>query len=446
MVAQFVPYDPDQTLLLPPSLRDWLPDDHLSYFVSDTVDQLDISRITKAYRKGGSGNVAYHPRLMLKLLIFGYCTGVFSSRRIAKQIDEHVAFRVLAAGQRPGHRSLCRFRQKHINEFASLFAQVVQIATASGLVKMGTLAIDGTKVKADASKHKAMSYERMQAEEARLKVEIATLISAADDLDALEDAEFGPDFRGDEVPKELSRREDRLRVIRAAKERLEERKREEAADEIEKEAVAKKEAEETGKKRRGPKRKHPLGTPKDKDQENFTDPDSRIMKSGSGAYDQSFNAQAAVDADYQVIVAADITQCAADNDQLLPMIEQAAKNTDMSPGRVLADAGYRSEANFRALESVGIDAFVSLGKDGKGASPAPADKPATAKMKRKLQTKSGRKHYAARKHVVEPVFGWLKRGLGFRSFSLRGVDKVTGEWSLVCLALNLKRMSNKVAW
>lgn len=446
MGASFAPYDPDQSLLLPPSLRDWLPDDHLCYFVSDTVDQLDISGITKAYRKAGSGNVAYHPRLMLKLLIFGYCTGVFSSRRVAKKIEEDVAFRVLAAGQMPSHRSICRFRQKHLNQFASLFAQVVQIASASGLVKMGTLAIDGTKMKADASKHKAMSYGRMQTEEARLEAEISALISAADDQDALEDAEFGPDFRGDEVPQELRRREDRVRVIREAKKRLEDRKREEAAEAIEKEAAAKKEAEETGKKRRGPKRKRPLGTPKDTDQENFTDPDSRIMKTGSGAYDQCFNAQAAVDADNQIIVAADVTQCAADSDQLLPMIEQAAKNTDAPPRRVLADAGYRSEANFQALETAEIDVFVSLGKEGKGSTPVPADKPATAKMKRKLQTKDGRKRYAARKHIVEPVFGWLKRGLGFRSFSLRGHKKVTGEWLLVCLALNLKRMNNKLAW
>lgn len=446
MGAQFTPYDPDQSLLLPPSLRDWLPEDHLCYFVSDTVDQLDISKITKAYRAAGSGNVAYHPRLMLKLLIFGYCTGVFSSRRIAKAIEENVPFRVLAAGQSPSHRSLCRFRQTHIKEFASLFTQVAQIAAASGLARMGTIAIDGTKVKADASKHKAMSYERMQAEEARLVAEIATLIAAADDQDALEDIEFGPDFRGDEIPKELRRREDRLRTIRAAKERLEARKREQDESAIKQAEAAEAAAAKAGQKRRGRKRKHPLGAPKDTDQENFTDPDSRIMKTSSGGFEQCFNAQAAVDADHQIIVAADITQSPADSAQLLPMIEQAGQNTGTPPSLVLADAGYRSEENFKALAAAQTDALIPLGREGKKARAVPPDKPATADMKRKLGTKRGRKRYADRKHIVEPVFGWLKRGLGFRSFSLRGLEKVTGEWSLVCLALNLKRMNNKIAW
>jgi transposase len=307
MGERFAPYAPDQQLLFPPSLRDWLPDGHLCYFISDTVDQLDISSIVNKYRSAGGGNVAYHPRLMLKLLFYGYASGVFSSRKIARQMEENVAFRVLAAGQAPSHRSLCRFRQQHIAEFSNLFVQVVEIATASGLAKLGTIAIDGTKIKANASKRKAMSYGRMQQGEKRLRKEIQALLQATDDVDALEDDQFGRDFRGDEMPEELRRRESRLEVIRKAKKRLEERKREEDAEKIEAEKKR-----DQDKPKRGPKRKHPLGKPRDTDQENFTDPDSRIMKNGSGAYEQCYNAQTAVDGDSQIVVAAGVTQCAAD--------------------------------------------------------------------------------------------------------------------------------------
>jgi transposase len=441
MKGQFAPYEPNQQFLLPPSLRDWLPEDHLCYFISDTVDQLDISAISKKYRVSGSGNVAYHPRLMLKLLIFGYSTGVFSSRKIARQIEENIAFRVLAAGQSPSHRSICRFRQEHITEFNELFVQVVEIAASSGLVKMGTLAIDGTKIKANASKHRAMSYGRMKEEEKRLRGEIQALIKAAGDVDALEDEQFGPEFRGDEMPEELKRRESRLEVIRAAKARLEERKREEDAEKI---AAEKK--QERSKKKRGRKRKYPLGKPKDTDQENFTDPESRIMKVGSGAFEQCYNAQAAVDGDCQIIVAAGITQCAADNDQLLPMLDAAIENTGVSPKRVLADSGYKSEDNFRKLEDRNLDAYVPLGREGRVDGMEASNKPATRNMQRKLQTKRGRRRYAARKRVVEPPFGWIKECLGFRSFSMRGMKKTIGEWSLVCLALNLKRMNACIQW
>ena len=441
MGGQFALYEPNQQLLLPPSLRDWLPEDHLCYFISDTVDQLDISSIANKYRSAGSGNVAYHPRLMLKLLFFGYSTGFFSSRKIARQIEENVAFRVLAAGQSPSHRSLCRFRQEHVSEFRDLFVQVVEIATASGLAKMGTLAIDGTKVKANASKRKAMSYGRMKQEEKRLRKEIQALIKAAGDVDALEDEQFGPDFRGDEMPEELKRRESRLKVIREAKKRLEERKREENAEKIEAEKKRDK-----SKNKPGPKRKHPLGKPKDTDQENFTDPESRIMKGGSGTFEQCYNAQTAVDGDSQIIVAAGVTQCAADNGQLLPMLNAATENTGASPDRVLADSGYKSEDNFAELEDREVDAYVSLGREGKNGRKIDSDKPATMNMQRKLRSKRGRRRYRDRKRIVEPPFGWIKRCLGFGSFSLRGIEKAKGEWSLVCLALNLKRMNERMAW
>jgi hypothetical protein len=378
--------------------------------------------------------------LMLKLLIYGYSTGVFSSRKIARQIEENVAFRVLAAGQSPSHRSMCRFRQLHIAKFQELFVQVVRIAAASGLLKMGTLAIDGTKIKANASKRKAMSYGRIKEEEKRLRKEIKALVKAAGDVDELEDAEFGTDFRGDEMPEELRRRKDRLRVIQDAKKRLEERKREEVSDKIEAEKKRDK-----SRKKKGRKRKHPLGKPKDSDQENFTDPESRIMKDGSGAFEQSYNAQAAVDGDQQIVVAAGITQCAADNGELLPMLDAAIENTDKAPGRLLADSGYKSEDSFAELESREMDAYIPLGREGRSQKVDP-DKPATLRMQHKLKTKRGRRRYAKRKHTVEPPFGWIKRCLGFRAFSMRGLANVTGEWALVCLALNLNRMNQRVAW
>lgn len=441
MGGMFAPYEPDQRLLLPPSLREWLPEDHLVYFIADTVDQLDLAAFETAYRSRGSGNVPYHPRLMVKLLVYAYATGVFSSRRIARQIEENIAFRVLAAGQAPAHRTISRFRQDHIERFKAVFVQVVQIACESGLTSLGTVAIDGTKLKANASKHKAMSYGRMQEEEKRLCGEIASLVKAAEDADAQEDRDLGPDVRGDELPSELKRRQDRLAVIQAAKQRLEARKREEQAEAID----AERKRKESGESRRGPKRKHPLGQPKPADQENFTDPDSRIMKTGSGAFEQCFNAQAAVDADHQIIVAADVSQCAADTANLVPMVDAVIENTEAAPERVLADAGYKSEANFVALEERSIETLVPLGRERGEYHAAPSDAPATQRMEQKLRSSEGRLQYACRKHIVEPVMGWVKRCLGFRSFSMRGLTAVRGEWNLVCLALNLRRMSRKLA-
>jgi transposase len=446
MQGLFRPYRPDQQFLLPPSLRDWLPEGHLAYFISDTVDELDLSAIEARYRNAGQGNVAYHPQLMLKLLFYAYATGVFSSREIAAAIEDRIAFRVLAAGEAPSHRTLARFRKDHLAAFEALFVEVVQIAQASGLVQLGTLAVDGSKVRANASKHKAMSYERMQKEERRLRREIQALTARAGDRDAAEDVEFGPDFRGDEVPAELQRREDRLRTIRAAKKRLEARKKQEAAPQIAAEKRKEAERKKTGEPKRGPKRKHPLGKPKPKDQENFTDPDSRIMKTGQG-FQQCYNAQIAVDGDAQIIVAADVTQCAADHDALLPMVEAAQANTDTHAGAVLADAGYKSEKNFLALEAQDLQAYIPLGReDGKKPKQIDAELVATKRMQRRMRGPRARQRYRKRKHIAEPPFGWIKSALGFRAFLLRGVEKVRGEWNLVCLALNLKRMNQRLVW
>jgi transposase len=422
----FAPYDPHQLLLLPPALQDWLPEGHLVHFVSDAVDQLDLEEFERAYRAEGSGNVAYHPRLMLKLLVYGYATGVFSSRRIATHIEENIAFRVLAAGQSPSHRTIARFRQEHIERFGAVFLQVVQLAGGAGLTALGTVAIDGTKVKANASKHKAMSYGRMKEEETRLKAEIATIIKAAEESDALEDGQFGPDFRGDELPAELKRREDRLAKIRAAKARLEERKQAEA--EVRGDDAAAQDSK-----------------PAPSDQINFTDEESRIMKTSSGGFDQCYNAQTSVDGESLLIVAAEVTQSATDAKQLIPLVDATIKNVGREPGLVLADAGYRSEATFKALEDRGVKALVATGREGKrGAGKVSADKPATKRMRSRMKSKRGRRRYSMRKHIVEPVFGWVKQALGFRRFSMRGLAAVSGEWKLVCAAVNLRRLSKQI--
>src|SRR6266446_6558982 len=347
----FHPYEPEQVLLLPPSLGDWVPEGHLAHFVADSVDQLDLTAWYARYeqREDGRGQLAYEPRLMVKLLIYAYAVGIFSSRKIAQALEDLVPLRYLAAGNRPSHRTLARFREAHCAEFQALFVQVVRIARAAGLVAMGTLAIDGSKLKANASKHKAMSYGRMQEEDARLRREIEQIAQRAQEIDAAEDAEFGPDFRGDELPAELRRRETRRAKIREAMERLEA------------EAAAQDDASGRGQARPGGL-KRPIGVPPDTKQMNFTDPESRLMKTASGGFEQGYNAQLAIDAERQIIVAADVTANAADSRQLVPLEEQAEVNTGVRTAALLADSGYRAEANFAALEQREVDAYVSLGK------------------------------------------------------------------------------------
>lgn len=433
--------DLDQRYLLPPSVRDWLPQGHLAWYIHDSVESLDSDQLLDRYRACGKGELPYDPRMMLRVLIYAYCTGVFSSRKIAKQLEDSVPFRVLAANQMPDHRTICRFRAEHVDLFESFFVQVVQLASAAGLVKLGTVAVDGSKVKANASKRKAMSYSRMKSEEKRLRAEIRRITAMAKGIDKEEDELFGPDFRGDELPAELSNRESRLKVIQEAKKRLEARKAEE--DQRIDEEKARKAKEEGREVRKARYRKHPKGKPLPKDQENFTDPDSRIMKD-SGRYEQCYNAQIAVDKTEQLIVANGVTNNAADVAQLIPMAEKAMANTSKPIRRLLADAGYRSEQNFDQLENAQIDGFVSIGK---GKEPPETDprRQATARMKRKLRTKRGRGWYRQRKHIVEPVFGWIKNVTGFRTFSMRGTAKATGEWNLICLATNLRRLHGRLA-
>lgn len=431
MPTSFRPYLPDQSLLLPPSPRDWLPEGHLAFFVSETVDALDLSEFYKPYEGDGRRNQPFDPRMMVKVLLYAYATGTFSSRKIARKIEEDVAYRVLAAENFPSHRTVCEFRQTHLKAFGDLFVQVVKIAREAGLVRLGALAIDGSKVKANASKHKAMSYGRMLKEEQRLREEIAALTARSEATDAREDAALGPEVRGDELPQELQRREQRLERIQAAKQRLEARQAEEDR------AKGRSSDDDRKSPRGGRKFKRDFGVPPEKAQDNFTDPESRIMMTPHGC-DQCYNGQIAVDEGSQLIVAAALSHHATDNAELIPLLDTIETELEARPQQVLADAGYRAEATFETLESRGIDAYVSLGREDKQTAVG-AHLPASARMATKLATEPGKKRYRRRKAIVEPVIGWIKGVLGFRRFSLRGEEKARHEWSLVCLAVDLKR-------
>lgn len=426
------PYLPEQDFLLPPSLRNWLPEGHLAYYVSDVVDQLDLSAIHAVYEKELRGQPPYDPRMMTKVLVYGYCVGVFSSRRIQKRLLEDIGFKVLAAGNEPDFRTISDFRKIHLEALQGLFEQVLEMALESGAVKLGRVSVDGTKMKANASKHKAMSYGRMQEKQRQLREEVKQLLAQAEAADEEEDRRYG-NRRGDELPKELQRRETRLAKIRQAKKIIEQRAREKAAAEG-------KSAEEVEKAK-----------PADKDQYNFTDPESRIMKGGDG-FVQGYNAQAAAEPTLGLIVGQLVTQAANDKEQLKPMVEAIEQQSGQRPPGILGDSGYCSEENLKYLESADqpekkIEGFISTGRQkhgeyGQPCKRGPLPKGATRvdRMKRKLQTKAGKAVYAARKYVIEPVFGQIKQARGFRQFVLRGIRKVRGEWALVCLTHNILRL------
>lgn len=427
MGKSYRPYHPEDELLLPPSLRDWLPEKHLAYFVSDVIDNLDLSAMDAVYGNEKRGQPPYDPLMMTKVLVYAYCVGVFSSRRIERRLVEDIAFRVLAAGNQPNFRTISDFRKLHLKTLEGLFEQVLQIALEAGAMKLGRVALDGTKIKANASKHKAMSYDRMGEKQKQLKAEVKQLLEQAETADAEEDARYGRDRTGDELPAELERRETRLKKIREAKRALEERARQKAAAEGGDPKQAK---------------------PKEKDQYNFTDPESRIMK-GADGFVQAYNAQAAVEPGLQLIVGQTVTQAANDKEQLLPMVEVIKQQSGQRPEEVLADSGYCSEKNLEGLESAGkaeqrIEGYIATERqkqdEYREACPrGPLPKGATRvdRMRRKLKTKAGKAVYAARKAIVEPVFGQIKQARGFRQFLLRGIEKVRGEWALVCLTHNI---------
>jgi transposase len=432
MPTTFRPCAPDQSLLFPPSPRDWLPEGHLAFFIADTVAAVDLQMFYAPYEGDGRRNQPFDPQMMVTVLVYAYATGTFSSRRIARKLEEDVAYRVVAAGSFPAHRTIAEFRQQHLAAFETLFVQVVAIAREAGVVTLGALAVDGSKVNASASKHKAMSYGRMREEERRLREQIAALTTHAEATDAAEDAAHGPDVRGDELPAELQRREDRLAKIAAAKARLEARQ---AAEDRQKGRTP-----EDGRKSRGRKPfARDFGVPPDDAQDNFTDPESRIMKTSHG-FDQCYNGQLAVDEASQLIVATGLTSCGADNAQLLPLIDRAHATLAGDPVEVLADAGYRGEASFQTLEARGITAYISLGHEGRPSKPPNAAHVATQRMAARLTSEGGRARYRRRKAIVEPVIGWIKAVLGFRRFSVRGEVNARGEWNIVCLAVNLKRL------
>jgi transposase len=454
-------FDPDQILLMPPSLNDWLPEDHLARFVAELVDEvLDLSAIYASYTEV-RGFPPYDPRLMVRLLIYGYTTGVRSSRAIERKCVDDVAFRFLAADQAPDYRSIARFRRRHLDALAGLFVQSLRLAQRLGMVKMGRVALDGTKLRANASKHKAMSYARLvdkeqavEAEVAELEAAVADLLADAEAVDAAEDARFGPDGKDVDLPGELDRREKRLARLQAARAQIEA----EAAAK----ARAKAEAAEARRQQRAGiadadavaaagQRAADTAKPKPKAQANFTDPQSRIMKNSDGAYMQAYNGQAVVDEAHQIITAADITDCASDCPSYTTMLDQTAANTGLHPKQALVDAGYCSDDNLAAAANRqaehGTTTFMATGRlaHDEQIPPAPrgripADATVKQRMARKLRTKPGRAAYARRKAIVEPVFGQIMTCQNGRKLLLRGADGARAEWRLLTACHNLRKI------
>lgn len=436
-------YDPRQLLLLPPDMAQWLPAGHLVYFIRDVVGQMDLSDIYSSYDGSQGGYPPYHPEMMVSLLIYSYSVGIPSSRQIEKATQESVPFRVLTADQHPDHDTIAEFRRRHLKVLASLFLQVLRLCRKAGLVKLGHISLDGTKVHANASKHKAMSYGRMQKAELELETEVERLLRKADATDEEEDQRYGKGRRGDELPEELQFKESRLAKIREAKEALEQEARKEAQQ---------KRAEQERKKEdrdpRGRPPKVPTEQPDPKAQRNFTDPDSRIMKdSATKSFEQCYNCQAAVDGGSQIIVATGVTQETNDKQQLKPLLNTVKRNLHKKPKQVSADNGYYSEENISFLGTEGIDGYVATDRikhTGKRVAAPRGRIPQSATLKermaRKLRTVRGRWLYGKRKGIVEPVFGQIKHARKFRQFLLRGIEKVASEWDLICLGHNLLKL------
>ena len=446
MTKSYRPYTPKQAYLLPPSPLEWLPEGHLAHFVMDVVAQLDLSPIHRRLQATDARGVQpYHPAMMTALLVYGYCVGVASSRKIEKKTYEDVAFRVIAGENHPDHTRISEFRRVHLDALAGLFVQVLELAKKAKLVKLGNVALDGTKMKANASKHKAMSYERMDKETARLRQKVNDLLAAAEAADAEEDAEYGQDCRGDELPEELRRAETRIARIKQLKAELEAEARQQAEEE-----AAKDDDDPPPAPKETPLPKHKILQNKDgkiapKAQRNFTDAESRIMKASEG-YVQAYNCQAVVDEEHQIIVAQAVTNQAPDVEHLVPMLVQTVDNCGATPEHWLSDAGYFSEANVCETTKWGCEPFIPprRQKHGEETPPVrgrpPADLTIKELMARKLATKAGKAVYALRKKIVEPVFGQIKEVRGFRRFLLRGLAKVRGEWGLIALTHNLLKI------
>lgn len=447
-MTNFITTDRKTDYLLPPSLNDWLNEDHLARFVVEVVDQLDISNLTRQY--AGRGSKAHHPATLLAILVYGYATGVFSSRKLERATYDSVAFCYIAAGSHPDHDTLATFRRRFIGELEGLFVQVLELAQEMKLVKLGTVCLDGTKLHANASRHSALSHGHIEKLEVQLKAEVQELLALAEQADCAN----VPD--GVSLPEELKRREDRLAVMADAKRKIaaraEERYRREKAEYDEKMARRAAKEKDNDKKAGGKPPKAPEPGPKDSDQINLTDEESRIMPRAGGGFEQAYNAQAGVDAATMLVVAAHVTQAPNDKEQVAPMLAiLAAQSAVLGTAEYLiADTGFCSEKNILACEQAGLDPLIAVARDAhhpgwrdRHSEPAPMPDNATTVqvMAHRLKTKAGRALYALRKQTVEPVFGIIKSVMGFRQFSLRGLKKVSGEWSLVCLAWNVKRMA-----
>jgi|TARA_B100000315_G_scaffold1398_1_gene1280 transposase len=446
--TRFRPYDLDQLLLLPQSLREWLPDDHLAHFIIDVVGEFPLTKIYRAYADGSQGGQPpYEPRMMVNLLLYAYCVGMPSSRKIEQATYDQVAFRFLSGDQHPDHDTISEFRHRHLKALAGLFTDVFELCKKAGLVKLGHVSLDSTKVKANASKHKAMSYGRMEKDVDDLQAEVDRLLALAEETDAAEDTQYGKGRRGDELPEDLRHKQPRLQKIRSAMKALEE---EALAEYPEKQAEY--EAKQKARKKRGGKGrppKAPSHKPEAGRQRNFTDPDSRIQPvEGGKSFIQGYSCQAAVDDKAQIIVAADVTQDTNDKRQVAPMIERIKASTGgKKPRTFTADSGYFTEANVQTLEKQQIDAYIATEKLKHGERPPlcprgriPKDATVKERMTRKLRTVKGRCTYSKRKHIPEPVFGQIKEVRAFRQFSFRTLDKARDEWALVCLTHNILKL------
>jgi transposase len=443
MSKQFRAWKIDETHLLPPSVQDYVPADHLSRLIVSLVrESLDLSAIAGSYRSG-LGQPPFDPWMMTALLLHGYASGVYSSRRIAKAGLERADFMMIVAGDPPDFRTIAEFRKRHLKALAGLFVQVLRLAEKAGLVKLGHVALDGTKLKANASKHKAMSYERMRRREAELQAEVDRWLAAAEAADAEEDALHGAQ-RGDELPGWVADKQQRLAKIREAKAALEAEAKAAAEAEQRRRQQAEQKRQAAGGKNGGKPPEPPRQAPEDKAQRNFTDPESRILKTKDG-YIQGFNAQAAVDGTAQLIVAHGLTAGMSDQHQLVPLIDQIGANLGRAPREASADAGYLSEANLEALAARGVAGYIAIGRAKRPAEVARRIVgPLTRAMRDKLRRAGWRSRYRLRKQIVEPVFGQIKQARGFRQFLLRGIENVKAEWALVCTAHNLTKLARAV--
>lgn len=443
MSKQFRPWKIDDVQLLPASVQDYVPGDHLSRLVLSLVrESLDLSALIGGY-PSGLGQPPFDPRLMTALLLHGYASGLYSSRRIARASVERADFMMIVAGDPPDFRTISEFRRRHRKALAGLFVQVLRLAERAGLVKLGHVALDGTKIKANASKHKAMSYERMKKREAELEAEVSGWLAAAEAADREEDGLYG-DKRGDEMPDWVADKHKRLEKIRQAKAELEAEARAAAESESKVRAEAQEQRQAAGRKKPGKPAAPPKTEPDGKAQRNFTDPESRILKTKDG-YIQGYNAQAAVDGEAQIIVAHTLTNSSSDQAQLAPLLDGIRANLGRNPHEASADAGYCSEANLRTIKRRLINGYIATGRQNHGTTSATAKKVAApgslvASMTTKLKRAGYRSRYRLRKQIVEPVFGQIKQARGFRQFLLRGIDKVTDEWAIICTAHNLNKL------